>query len=293
MADQKPLIIYHGKCADGFTAAWLANIYFHDKTGMTRPTGWVVDHHAAVYGKPPPDTVGRGVYILDFSYDVDTMIGIAAFSSSTVWIDHHISAIDAMRSVWNPRMRRKVSTERSGAYLTSLYFWPDKDPLEIVKMVDDRDRWVFAREGNRAFHASLFSRPYKIGEWNKASESIPSMIIEGEAIERKHLKDIEELLEVMERWMVIQGHRVPSANLSYMSASDACDLLLKKYPEAPFAATWFIRKDGMQVFSLRSRSGSDVDVSEVAKNFGGGGHKHSAGFAIDPATWGMRDTQHG
>ena len=33
------------------------------------------------------------------------------------------------------------------------------------------------------------------------------------------------------------------------------------------------------VFSLRSEEGG-LDVSEIAKKFGGGGHKHSAGFKV-------------
>lgn len=52
----KPFVIYHGNCADGFTAAWLANIFFHQQvTGdCTMPEDWVVDHHGAVYGEAPP-----------------------------------------------------------------------------------------------------------------------------------------------------------------------------------------------------------------------------------------------
>jgi nanoRNase/pAp phosphatase (c-di-AMP/oligoRNAs hydrolase) len=32
---------------------------------------------------------------------------------------------------------------------------------------------------------------------------------------------------------------------------------------------------------LRSREGEDVDVSAIAKQFGGGGHKNAAGCAVD------------
>jgi len=34
------------------------------------------------------------------------------------------------------------------------------------------------------------------------------------------------------------------------------------------------------VFSLRSQEGG-IDVSEIAIKFGGGGHKHAAGFKVD------------
>ena len=39
---------------------------------------------------------------------------------------------------------------------------------------------------------------------------------------------------------------------------------------------WVVRQDGMVAFGLRSCG--DVDVCAIAKKFGGGGHKNSAGF---------------
>jgi nanoRNase/pAp phosphatase (c-di-AMP/oligoRNAs hydrolase) len=42
--------------------------------------------------------------------------------------------------------------------------------------------------------------------------------------------------------------------------------------------TWFERKDGMTQFSLRSID--EIDVSEIAKQYLGGGHTHAAGFRL-------------
>lgn len=271
------IVIYHGNCADGFTAAWLVNM-FHCKRGV--PDDWVIAHHGAVYNEDPPDVLGRVVYIVDFSYSPAAMLRICEQAEQVVWIDHHASAIDDMRGTFHPKLKKVTSTERSGAYLTSEYLWPNCEPSELVRLVDDRDRWVFKYPETKAFHAGLFSRPYKIGEWNKVSHSCLSVALEGEAILRKHWKDIRELLDVMTVVRDVAGTAVPTANLPYTSASDACQELLDRHPEAPFAVCWFKRKDGKMVFSLRSRNGSDVDVSAVAKTFGGGGHKHAAGFAV-------------
>jgi oligoribonuclease NrnB/cAMP/cGMP phosphodiesterase (DHH superfamily) len=46
----------------------------------------------------------------------------------------------------------------------------------------------------------------------------------------------------------------------------------------PFAACYW-DTPGWRVFSLRSEDGAQ-DVSEVAAKFGGGGHKHAAGFKL-------------
>jgi nanoRNase/pAp phosphatase (c-di-AMP/oligoRNAs hydrolase) len=59
-------------------------------------------------------------------------------------------------------------------------------------------------------------------------------------------------------------------------ASEAGDEMCKG---KPFAATYYVDKDGMYNFSLRS-SEDGIDVSEIAKVYGGGGHKHAAGFKV-------------
>ena len=278
----KPLVIYHGNCADGFTSAWLANMHYGennpDLAGHT-PNRWVVDHHAGVYGKPPPDVTGRDVYILDFSYTPEVMQVICDEAKFVTHIDHHASAIKAMADFHHKRIRKIYDDQRCGAWLTAKYFWPEREPSRMIELVDDRDRWQFRFPQTRPFHASLFSRPYQIGEWNRLNAMIPEAIREGEAIDRKHFKDINELLDVCMQMEVIDGVTVPVANLPYTMASDACHLMLERVPEAPFAAAWYMRADEMNVFSFRSRDG-ETDVSEIAKKFGGGGHKTAAGCAV-------------
>ena len=54
---------------------------------------------------------------------------------------------------------------------------------------------------------------------------------------------------------------------------------LNTLPEAKFAM--FLRQDGDIIKgSLRSDIFKNVDVSQIAKNFGGGGHKLASGFSV-------------
>jgi len=77
------------------------------------------------------------------------------------------------------------------------------------------------------------------------------------------------------RPMIIDGHQVLAANSSEMRfASDTADELSAGHP---FGVTYWVRADAMVQWSLRSRE-DGIDVSEIAKTFGGGGHKHAAGF---------------
>jgi nanoRNase/pAp phosphatase (c-di-AMP/oligoRNAs hydrolase) len=53
-------------------------------------------------------------------------------------------------------------------------------------------------------------------------------------------------------------------------------------PKCDFAVIWYYDHDARQVkISLRAHH-DDSDVSEVAKRWGGGGHRKAAGFVLVP-----------
>src|ERR1700719_5146919 len=64
-------------------------------------------------------------------------------------------------------------------------------------------------------------------------------------------------------------------NCPYMNCSEVGNVLAQK---AEVSITWFERADGLTQFSLRSIG--DIDVSEIAKAFLGGGHRNASGFRL-------------
>ena len=90
----------------------------------------------------------------------------------------------------------------------------------------------------------------------------------GGAIEKKHHKDVAELVKVTQRVMVIGSNSVPVANIPYTLTSDAGNLMAQG---EPFAACYWDTPPNGRVFSLRSTD-DGIDVSAIAKAYGGGGH---------------------
>ena len=76
------------------------------------------------------------------------------------------------------------------------------------------------------------------------------------------------------RLITLAGHRVPAVNASPVDTSELLEGLAVGHP---FALSWSVRFDGVFQYSLRS-SADGVDVSEIARAHGGGGHAHAAGF---------------
>jgi oligoribonuclease NrnB/cAMP/cGMP phosphodiesterase (DHH superfamily) len=275
-----PLCIYHAFCADGFGAAWIVRKFFGSDQ---------VDFHAASYGQPPPDIAGRDVIMVDFSYKRPVIDQMRVTAKSILVLDHHKTAQDDLRGLPTPDdqyMRDNMGISalfdmaRSGAGITWDYFNPGKPRPPLIDRLEDRDLWRFAFPDTRAVQANVFSYPYDFDIWDKLMEEpLGTLRVAGEAIERKHHKDVAELVGASRRRMVIGGHDVPVANLPYTLTSDAGHLMAQG---EPFAACYLDTPAG-RTFSLRSTD-AGLDVSEIAKAYGGGGHRNAAGF-IRPIGW--------
>jgi oligoribonuclease NrnB/cAMP/cGMP phosphodiesterase (DHH superfamily) len=269
----KPLVIYHGNCADGFSAAWC----------FWRKYGTGADYHAGVYQQDPPDVRGRDVFLVDFSYKRAVVEQMLTTANRVTLIDHHKTAMDdllPLRSLdYGDRFGWFCDLNRSGSTLAWDYLFPGEDRPLLLGHIEDRDLWRFKLPGTREIQALVFSHEYTFENWDRLMSAdqveLLQMTAAGAAIERKHHKDVAELVAVCKRRMVIGAYDVPVASLPYTLVSDAAHLMAQG---EPFAACYWDTAEG-RVFGLRAAD-EGVDVSEVAKQYGGGGHAKAAGFKV-------------
>lgn len=290
------LCIYHGNCDDGFGAAW----------AIWRRWGNEVAYVPGIYGKPLPDAEGKHVLFVDFSakrHEIDAMAQVAR---SIVIIDHHktaeadlapftISFSDgAMRvedvpdllggchQLDRPAVIAWFDMNQSGAVMAwdFAHGIPRNDPPPtMLSLIQDRDLWSFAYgDRTRQFSAALRTYPMTFETWDSIAADPDRLVKEGEAILRGHNANIRKFVADA-YWDFVGGYFVPVVNVPYHYASDTAHALLSEFPEAVFTACWFRRGDGMVQWSLRSEDGR-MDVSEIAKREGGGGHRNAAGFQI-------------
>ena len=208
-------------------------------------------------------------------------------AASVLILDHHKTAEADLRDL--PGVVSVFDMNRAGARITWDHYFPNQEPPKLLLHVEDRDLWRFALRKTREIQASVFAYPYEFKVWDfLMGADLDQLAVEGEAIERKHFKDIRELVGVVTRPMKLRAPWldgpapadlgfvvVPIANLPYTLTSDAGHLLAK---DKPFAGCYWDTPQG-RVFSLRSTD-DGADVAEVAKQYGGGGHKHASGFRL-------------
>lgn len=286
-----PVCFYHANCADGFCAAWIVKKQI--------PGTELIP---VQYGQPIPDVSKykeKTVYIVDFSYSQKEIESIAKSACFVVMLDHHKTAIDKWKGedlTWDSSNRFQrwrledtsfphevminFDESRSGAML-AWDFFHKKAPPKIVQYVQDRDLWQWKLPYSREINAWLATIPKNFESWEHACtmlEHQPSFlecVTSGEAILRREQSIVESAVRnAVER--TIAGHVVPVVNSATMQSEIGNELCKGK----PFAAIYFDNlKDNVRVWSLRSCEGG-LDVSEIAKKFGGGGHAMASGFSV-------------
>jgi len=287
------ICFYHGDCLDGFTAAW-----------AIWKTWRRCEFRQGHYGKSLDleGLTGKNVLFVDFSASAIQLEAIASVAASVIVIEHHKTAEADLAAYRSDLLMEDVAVElktralhgrspivaffdmeRSGASMAWEFANIDcgrraaKAVPNIVIYVEDRDLWRF-RYGDRtrAIAAALQTYPMDFDTWTTLSRAHIELEQEGKAILRSNRANVAKILKDVYPH-TIGEHTVPVVNSPYHYASDAGNELLKAFPEAPFSATWFRRSDGFIQWSLRSEEGR-IDVSEIAKRFGGGGHRNAAGF---------------
>jgi uncharacterized protein len=272
MEPKKRIVIYHAHCPDGFAAAWAAWHQFGDVN---------TEYLAASYGDPPPDVTGRKVLIVDFSYPRPDLEHMASMATELQVLDHHKTAQQALDGF----QYAVFDMNRSGAGITwdqlmaeqvkSGSVWLPRPWL--IDYVEDRDLWRWKLPNSERVNAWLGTLRYDFSIWeavamNPLTDQIVAM---GGAVLEANERYVEGKVKEA-RMIEWAGHKVPIVNTTHC----ASELLGRLAETAPFAIGWFQRQDGKFAFSLRSRGPEAVDVSNIAKILGGGGHRNAAGFTV-------------
>ena len=262
-----PLVIYHEKCLDGMTAAWAV------QKALGRG-----DYVPASHGDAPPDVAGRDVVIVDFSYKRAVIEAMALQASSLLVLDHHKSAQADLAGL----PFAVFDMNRSGAGIAWDYFHPLTPRPALVNLVEDADLWRFALHGTKEFQLRLDVENMAFDNWDRIAEmteqQLERFIAEGAVLRRAFDREVETLLT--DCYLVtLSGETGHAVNATGRYSSELGHRLAML--SGNFGMVWCQRGEVLKV-SLRS-SGS-YDVSELAAQFGGGGHRNAASFTLPVST---------
>lgn len=260
--------VYHGNCSDGAGAAFAVKKHV--------PNLLCIPAHYD--DKELPNFAPQStIYIVDFCYTEENLLKLLNAGHTLIVIDHHAGNKHFWENIFHERLEVYYDDAYSGAVLSYLYFNQDmgaERAPSILQYIQDRDLWKFELPYSREINEAIYSFPRTPeGIADAASEGTERLVVIG--IHLLRVKKSQVLAAVKEaHYLSISGYRVPSCNVPEFLASDVCAELNKSNPD--IACAWYVRGDNIK-YSLRSAKGG-LDVAEIAKKYGGGGHPHAAGF---------------
>ena len=280
MTAERPLVLYHGLCADGFAAAWIVK-RCHPENAYSD-----AEFVPVFYGYPPPDVTGCDVLLLDFAYPRDVMRDMYEKASSLQVYDHHRSAEKQLKDL----DFCYFDLERSGAMLAWMEVCGREEPQGIPyyrsawlpAYIQDRDLWRWELRLSKEVSASISSYPFTFEAWDElVSVGVARHARDGGSILRYQQRLVEDFLSeggvgaklVGSRGIAVRGRTL---------VSETCHYLLQEHSWAEWAGALFRKDDGRMQLSLRARRDDAVDVERIAVSLGGGGHKKSAAIVFDP-----------
>jgi uncharacterized protein len=299
--------IYHKHCLDGFTSLMI----LIKAKRLTRDAK--IWHDSPSARRPPDNINNKDIIIMDVAYKYEVLKQIVERAKSVVFIDHHITIendVKKLADMYKKKLTVIFDKKESGASLTWKFFYKkEKLPL-LVKYIKDNDLWK---------HSMKYTKPVILGlrvqynldlkknmaeKWLALfdNDNVKKLIKPG----KRYLEHANAILEEHYRKHSIEtfpGEKVYNdhqdhftkpgqytvAVVSGHGCPDTSSLgnKLVKSVDCDFAIMWTYNVSNKEyVISLRSNK---VDVSDISKMFGGGGHKLAAAFTFNSKKYHIDD----
>ncbi|CAG8784258.1 21095_t:CDS:2 [Cetraspora pellucida] len=279
-------IIYHKDCSDGFGAAYSA----------WKRLGNNAVYHAAQHSTPPPqDIQDKRIGIFDFSYPKTTLKELKKQAKIIAVVDHHKSARDDLLSEDEDTKNYFFDMNKSGARLAWEFFWPDKEVPLLIRYIEDKDLWRFSLPKSREFSAFWVTIPFQFELYDQyvKDESLIEKAIESGTIILNYVQNRVSFIkdkDMFKRKMtvnIIDDDKKPQIKNYTVFVTNAplwqSDLgnSLANIDGSDFGMV-FSYDGTLKRYNVSLRSTNEkADVSQVAKAFGGGGHRNASGFVWD------------
>jgi nanoRNase/pAp phosphatase (c-di-AMP/oligoRNAs hydrolase) len=303
-------IIFHGGCLDGFSGFFVAKLSGRLSKDV------IIHEDVPSTNKIPPDIDGKDVIIIDVAYKKDVLEEIFKYAKTVVFIDHHVSIkedVEELHKKYNTSNNITIVYDvlKSGATLAWSYLFGRQTAPLFLKYIEDQDTgtWKYPKTKPFIFALRVYYRlntgKKSLNKWQQLldKENVAELVKKGKYMKKynDHIVSKNIPKHTLERFpskkvydmkpdifdrpgqykvAVYCGHNCPSVTELGVGA-------LERMPDIDFCIMWVYNLDSRRyVLSVRSR---EVDVAEICKIFGGGGHKLAAACAFQSTVMRIED----
>lgn len=281
-------IIYHSNCSDGFGSALCAYKYFDNLKKNNSEIKQPIFHPGKFGVLPPLDEIkDKCILICDFSYKKDNLQKLLSIVKKLLILDHHKTARDDLKDLSDTN--KIFTTDHSGAYLTWRFFFRNLPVPPCILYIEDNDIWKKSMPNTNEFTAFMFSLPFTFEAYEKLFDNDyinDEVIPQGIGMVKQNNNIISRSLKYAAPKFIQIGNKyyyVAHLNASELK-SELGNKVFNEYPNINFSVIYSHNDySNSTTYSLRSID-TATDVSEIAKLFGGGGHRNSSGTGVNYVT---------
>jgi len=241
----------------------------------------------------PIDSIRKDeqIYIVDYSISPDEMRRLLKITDNVTWIDHHKTSIEKYQN-FEHEIRGVRYDGIAGCMLTYCYIHHmtqrgdgDIKPFDIsmtedapmfTKLIADWDVWKF----DYGSDTRRFITAMNAYDFNPLSNRWIELI-QNSGLEYNYICDGATMTDYRDGWakdymdlgfeVEFEGAKCFAVNLGHCNSD-----YFKSLPEGKYDVFMpFVFNGEQYTVSLYS---TEFDVSEIAKKYGGGGHKKASGF---------------
>ncbi len=268
-------LCFHHNDADGRASAAIVRRALGDHVLC-----YEMDYNHVVVPWNAVEVAGR-VVVVDFSLPREQMLRLAD-GRELIWIDHHKSALEELADVadrW-PGLRR---LDEAACVLTWRYFFPNQPVPRAVVLIGDRDIWRWAEPDTGAFNEALFHRNTHVDNtelWQRLLDDDPALleelIREGRRLREIRLNQTRRLVERFGFEVQFEGYRTLAINVR--GNGDLGEHIRSLGYDIAYC--YMDQMENGKLLTSVTLYAETVDVSAIARRFGGGGHAGAAGFSF-------------
>ena len=274
---------YHRGCSDGITAAWCIRLKHPDIK--------------FVGINPSDDNVGledyeeKRVIFVDVCPGEKLLDAMMVETETITILDHHKTNEEFLAEYSDEKLSVIFDMDRSGCQIAWDFMYPGVHRPWFVDYVGDRDLWKFELPDSKLINISLYELGYNTFEkldelYDKKGEKYKIMDellkygkmqndFNQKLIQKSIKKAYKAQCEVDGEEYTVWVATIISSLKSELG-NDLANTFFEDGSLPDFVAIYeYDLANNEWYMSLRSIS---TDVAEVAKHFGGGGHKFAAGF---------------
>lgn len=272
--------LFH-KDADGRASAAIVYKYYIRERRILEDFSFIGINYDDTF---PYDTIQLNelVIIVDFSLqnkgDFELLLAI---TNNVIWIDHHITAIEKHNGLDIEGLRRDGT---AGCELAWEYFYPNKPMPYCIKLLGDYDVWTF-KYGKTTDYLQVGIKTYDTRPdannwiwWLKPTCMMDDVIKKGELLieyrdilykgfaKGSYIGKFKGLFNKFKNYKLMCCNSQIASSQLFDSIKDDFDIMIRYHFNG-------------EIYNVSLYTTKNIDVSQIAVKYKGGGHKKAAGFS--------------